>query len=107
MGVIPTNETPEVAMVRDFLQKHPKTPKAATVVIYCWGSTEYGLRVAEVDFTYRNGGEAFMQCDPAGALVCFAVERLALDYQSGDEDEIKDAQWFLEQALFPKEGKGK
>lgn len=74
--------------------------------IYIWPDiATYGIRVVEIGLTMGNGGVAFMQSDPDGAIACFFAERLALECEDGGDDEdakndIADAEWNLARVLF-------
>jgi hypothetical protein len=91
--------------VREFISKH-QNAAGWEVDIYAWPSvSKSGLRVAEVSLSNEKGGCAWMQSNIEGAAVCFFVERLALDYEEGGDDEdskheIEDSEWRLVIALF-------
>jgi hypothetical protein len=103
IDTIARNNTPSVIKVQKFLESLPENKDLKTS-IYCWGEPQHGIRVSEVTFSKGNAGSSCLQSDPECAIVCFAVERLAMAYDEEDQDEILDAEWFLKHALFSEQG---
>lgn len=97
---------PSLEKVEKFLQQQPAL-KGTEVYIYAWPPSSDGIRVAEVGYSFSNskgtGGAAWMQSNPESANVCFYAERLALDYEANDPEEIKTSQWALVYAMLGKE----
>lgn len=71
-----------------------------------------GVRVAEVDFTFGepgqagSGGGSLMQVDvPYGLVACAAAERLVLGLclYPNDTEELEDDKWRLVKAIWGKE----
>lgn len=105
MSIIEEPLPASLERVKEFIAKQPGA-QGFELNIYIWPDVStYGIRIVEIGLTKGNGGLAFMQSDPGGAVACFFAERLALEYEVGGDDEnakndIADAEWNLAHALF-------
>ena len=65
--------------VKEFIAKHPAA-QGLEPYVYIWPDVAtHGIRVAEIGLTKGNGGLAFMQSDPGGAIACFFAEQATAD----------------------------